>query len=693
MNNQIPYKLSNVIYHLPKLLDSFSAGGLREVKNYFKLNGYDLTIQHYGVETLLDIIMKEICVEGNWNELSYNMEYNNFEKKQLSLFFQNFYNYYANKTLLYQDFFAELLQSNLDDLVETGDIDFRDIANLKNSTIIDVDQMESMIVDKVCDYKGNSEWITGFHNIILDAENKSINNYLDDIYYYVENTVQEQELSAVERFYLQSWVFNGLVKNIVFNIDPNDELVDFTYDIKSLNELKKYFNSSYWYDLEKIGFFDDIPEVEGIMNEDDDDLPYKVGQKVRFDDLNDNGFLFKNTGIIKKITNQYYLINDGTKDIKYALGPKMEVLKNNDDDLDDDYEIEINTLDILNKYQEEKSLKGNAEFTLESDDNTYQVEFEYLNNSNQLNLFDIETLDGIVVEFNKNNLEIIKNEIIHQLNMYNELNIENNKKLFSEEDNSHNKLILSTIFDSEINFNEFIERIENHIFDDKSSQNIRNIIYGGFTTQDKINEIGKFIFNNLKELVNNIFDYSDFEKENLLNNFGDDEREEIFYQLSNDIVNFENKYIYANSYDEDEDDGLDEEELENERPFQPEDQNLLLTILDNLDKNFPTPRVEFYYPFENVECSTLMSLEKINNFLSVENEDYESIMVVDDYKLVSLMPDIIEFEDLLRRLYTNIPDSNLENGEDILYMNLSDGTNSIKLKIYIGAELHDILAN
>ena len=188
-----------------------------------------------------------------------------------------------------------------------------------------------------------------------------------------------------------------------------------------------------------------------------------------------------------------------------------------------------------------------------------------MNNSNQLNLFDIETLDGIVVEFNKNNLEIIKNEIIHQLNMYNELNIE--------------------------------------------------------------------------------------------------------------------------------DDGLDEEELENERPFQPEDQNLLLTILDNLDKNFPTPRVEFYYPFENVECSTLMSLEKINNFLSVENEDYESIMVVDDYKLVSLMPDIIEFEDLLRRLYTNIPDSNLENGEDILYMNLSDGTNSIKLKIYIGAELHDILAN
>ena len=88
-----------------------------------------------------------------------------------------------------------------------------------------------------------------------------------------------------------------------------------------------------------------------------------------------------------------------------------------------------------------------------------------------------------------------------------------------------------------------------------------------------------------------------------------------------------------------------------------------------------------------------MSLEKINNFLSVENEDYESIMVVDDYKLVSLMPDIIEFEDLLRRLYTNIPDSNLENGEDILYMNLSDGTNSIKLKIYIGAELHDILVN
>ena len=426
MNNQIPYKLSNVIYHLPKLLDSFSAGGLREVKNYFKLNGYDLTIQHYGVETLLDIIMKEICVEGNWNELSYNMEYNNFEKKQLSLFFKNFYNNYANKTLMYQEFFAELLQSNLNDLVETGDIDFRDIANLKNND--------------------------------------------DNIY---------------------------------------------------------------------------------------------------------------------------------------------------------DYEIEINTLDILNKYQEEKSLKGNVEFTLESDDNTYQVEFEYLNNSNQLNLFDIETLDGIVVEFNKNNLEIIKNEIIHQLNMYNELNIEEYKN-FEEGD----------------------------------------YVTNGRGSSGKIIQIG----NSEAEVL---VDYDNGPVEPYVCNFYLDELNKV----------------------DTEDDGLDEEELENERPFQPEDQNLLLTILDNLDKNFPTPRVEFYYPFENVECSTLMSLEKINNFLTVENEDYESIMVVDDYKLVSLMPDIIEFEDLLRRLFTNIPDSNLENGEDILYMNLSDGTNSIKLKIYISAELHDILAN
>jgi len=67
--------------------------------------------------------MKEICVEGNWNELSYNMEYNNFEKKQLSLFFKNFYNDYANKTLMYQEFFAELLQSNLDDLEKIGFFD------------------------------------------------------------------------------------------------------------------------------------------------------------------------------------------------------------------------------------------------------------------------------------------------------------------------------------------------------------------------------------------------------------------------------------------------------------------------------------------------------------------------------------------------------------------------------------------
>ena len=566
MNNQIPYKLSNVIYHLPKLLDSFSAGGLREVKNYFKLNGYDLTIQHYGVETLLDIIMKEICVEGNWNELSYNMEYNNFEKKQLSLFFKNFYNNYANKTLMYQEFFAELLQSNLNDL----------------------------------DYDG----------------------FVANAYYTISNSISlEIEIDD-----------SGDALRIKDNNNVSDWLpIDYKFDEYSVNE--------------------------------EDTFPYVMYGEMEID-LN-NVMRIDNNDLENEITADT-LINDDLEN-----------------DIYDNYEIEINTLDILKKYQEEKSLKGNAEFTLESDDNTYQVEFEYLNNSNQLNLFDIETLDGIVVEFNKNNLEIIKNEIIHQLNMYNELNI--------EEDNSFsNKLILSTIFDSEINFNEFIERIENYIFDDKSIYNIRNIIYGGFTTQDKINEIGKFIFNNLTELVNNIFDYSDFEKENLLNNFGDDEREEIFYQLSKDIVNFENKYIYANSYDED--DGLDEEELENERPFQPEDQNLLLTILDNLDRNFPTPRVEFYYPFENVECSTLMSLEKINNFLSVENEDYESIMVVDDYKLVSLMPDIIEFEDLLRRLYTNIPEFP-ENDEDILYMNLSDGTNSIKLKIYISGELHDILAN
>ena len=744
LDSTIPYKLSNIVYHFEKFLYNYSGGKtLKEYKSFIKENDLETLILTKTPSVLLDSVIERIMV-GDWDEISYNMDYSNSDKLLLDKFFRLIYPDYVNKTKDWEEFYKQLLQDNLNDLVieEGNDFNANAYYTISNSISLEIEIADSGDALRIKYNNDISDWLPIEYKIDEYSDNE------EDTIPYVMYGEMEIDLNNVMR------------------IDNN--------------------------------YFENEITTDTLIN---DDLPYRIGQTVEFDDLNDNGFLVKNTGVIENITNSYYLINvgtkkikyalgqkmevlndsdiddkfglddwkiafdtqsinqtdksflqqrkdllakaeelvkiieenpqwasstysldgvdhsnefkldvinlinymqnilskydeeeylinDGTKDIKYALGQKMEVL-NNDDDLDyDNYEIEINTLDILNKYQEEKSLKGNAEFTLESDDNTYQVEFEYLNNSNQLNLFDIETLDGIVVEFNKNNLEIIKNEIIHQLNMYNELNIEDNKKLFSEEDNSHNKLILSTIFDSEINFNEFIERIENHIFDDKSSQNIRNIIYGGFTTQDKINEIGKFIFNNLTELVNNIFDYSDFEKENLLNNFGDDEREEIFYQLSKDIANFENNYVYVN-----EDDGLDEEELENERPFQPEDQNLLLTILDNLDKNFPIPRVEFYYPFENVECSTLMSLEKINNFLSVENEDYESIMVVDDYKLVSLMPDIIEFEDLLRRLYTNIPDSNLENGEDILYMNLSDGTNSIKLKIYISGELHDILAN
>ena len=249
MNNQIPYKLSNVIYHLPKLLDSFSAGGLREVKKYFKLNGYDLTIQHYGVETLLDIIMKEICVEGNWNELSYNMEYNNFEKKQLSLFFKNFYNDYVNKTKDWEEFYKQLLQDNLDDLVieeEGNDFNANAYYTISNGISLEIEIADDGSALRIKYNNDISDWLP----IDYKFDEYSVNE--EDTFPYVMYGEMEIDLNNVMR------------------IDNN------------------YFENK-----NGLNNFDE-DEVEGIMNE---DVPYRIGQTVEFDDLNDNGFLVKSKAI------------------------------------------------------------------------------------------------------------------------------------------------------------------------------------------------------------------------------------------------------------------------------------------------------------------------------------------------------------------------------------------------------------
>lgn len=313
LDSTIPYKLSNIVYHFEKFLNSYWSGEtLKEYKSYLKENDLESLILTKTPSVLIDSVIERIMV-GDWEEISYNMDYSTTDKLILKNFFQSIYNDYVNKTPDWEEFYNQLLQDNLDDLV-------------------------------------------------IEEEN----DFVANAYYTISNGIS-LEIEIAD---------GGDALRIKYNNDISD-----------------------WLPIEY--------KIDEYSDNEEDTIPYVMYGEMEID-LNN----------VMRIDNNYF---------------ENENNLINNDDLDyDNYEIEINTLDILNNYQEEKSLKGNVEFTLESDDNTYQVEFEYLNNTNQVNLFDIETLDGIVVEFDNNNLEIIKNEIINQLKINDELNIKDNVKIIED---------------------------------------------------------------------------------------------------------------------------------------------------------------------------------------------------------------------------------------------------------------------
>lgn len=125
LGNDIPYKLSNIVYNFDKFLTTYENYGVGEFlqtyKNYLDENGLEKLILTFGPESLLDSVLNEIFENGQWYEISESMDYKPSERNMLNIFFEDFVIHWKTQSEEYNKFFEELLQENLDDLIITED--------------------------------------------------------------------------------------------------------------------------------------------------------------------------------------------------------------------------------------------------------------------------------------------------------------------------------------------------------------------------------------------------------------------------------------------------------------------------------------------------------------------------------------------------------------------------------------------
>ena len=82
LDSTIPYKLSNIVYHFEKFLYNYSGGKtLKEYKSFIKENDLETLILTKTPSVLLDSVIERIMV-GDWDEISYNMDYTNKTEKE-----------------------------------------------------------------------------------------------------------------------------------------------------------------------------------------------------------------------------------------------------------------------------------------------------------------------------------------------------------------------------------------------------------------------------------------------------------------------------------------------------------------------------------------------------------------------------------------------------------------------------------
>lgn len=348
--NNVPYKLGNIIYHFDKFLTTYKNFGVNDESLYYynvhlKQHGLEDLIINIGPETLLSSVLFEIFEQGQWLEISESMDYKPSERNMLNHFFESFKNEWKNNTPDYQEFFSELLQENLDDLVITED-DGTAVSQ-KALQLINAQQQVSdeRNVDAGSKLENDSLIAMGhYHNVMLDTTDNA-GEFIYNIIKDLNDSADELGYSEQEKFNLIKWGITGIVEDRLFT--PSSVETNEMYDTPNYNISKQEFLDifKFWINhLDNIGLdFDVVDLVMKIYKiEDKEDkfqiTSFDIDNQSKINDYIEITFSFV-TGINTKEYGEatVYPVLDENSNIDYI---KSKIII---DSLEDDYFNEYNT--------------------------------------------------------------------------------------------------------------------------------------------------------------------------------------------------------------------------------------------------------------------------------------------------------------------------------------------------------------
>lgn len=386
LGNDIPYKLSNIVYHFDKFLNTYKNFGVNDESLYYynvhlKKHGLEDLIINIGPMTLLSSVLYEIFEQGQWLEISESMDYKPSERNMLNQFFESFKNEWKNNTPDYQEFFSELLQENLDDLVITEDDDTA--VSQKALQLINVQQQVSDERNVDAGSKLENDSLIAmehYHNVMLDTTDNA-GEFIYNIIKDLNDSADELGYSEQEKFNLIKWGITGIVEDRLFT--PSSVETNKIYDTPNYNISKQEFLDifKFWINhLDNIGLdFDVVDLVMKIYKiEDEEDkfqiTSFDIDNQSKINDYIEITFSFV-TGINTKEYGEatVYPVLDENSNIDYI---KSKIII---DSLEDDYFNEYNT-DSDFKNELDYCILDNIDLELFNEDEDFTITEFSLNN-------------------------------------------------------------------------------------------------------------------------------------------------------------------------------------------------------------------------------------------------------------------------------------------------------------------------
>lgn len=630
LGNDIPYKLSNIVYNFDKFLTTYENYGVGEFlqtyKNYLDENGLEKLILTFGPESLLDSVLNEIFENGQWYEISESMDYKPSERNMLNIFFEDFVIHWKTQSEEYNKFFEELLQENLDDLIITED-DGSDVTDKALQFINTQQQVSDDIIGKT---------ISGYDCIV------GMKVQFDDI--------NERGFMFKNSGYIQEIGEQGKQKYLLINGENGLEKIACVQGFKVLELPNKFQITSLDIDNQlKINDYIEITFsfVTGINTK-------EYGEATVYPVLDDNSNIdyIKSKIEIISLDDDYFNEYNTDSDFKFELD--NFIFDNVDLDLfPEDESFEIQVLNVSNEKLVSRGTKrstfihGDFDFNLVNDDMFYNGTFKCFNDKT-VEIEEIYDENSMPVDKYDKYLEDIEKEISENVDL----------DLFNDDD--------FTITEFSLN-NQELDEDNNYIVGTFScniggeEENAEFRVWEEFSKDKKVLCVE---INGLNE--KNQIEYDKF----------DDFSVELDELIKIDI----NTDLWPQ----------DDDDFENARLVEVNNIEVELVIEKLNSTKFPNPQVEFYYPYLNIESTEIVPKEKVIEFLNLllNDDEFGGNFIVDDYTLKTLSPDYLSFNELLSKLMEILPETDFEDNEDVLYMVIS---NDLKIKLSVGAVIWNYL--